>query len=306
LAFICTALPRSETTKSQLRLHLIVFIWGFTAILGDLIGKGAIELVWNRILMALVVLGLYMWWRKISFKTDWRSVGIFVIAGTLIAAHWIAFFHAIKISNVSVTLVCMSSGAFFTSLIEPFFFKRKLYPAEVLLGLVVIAAIALIFSLRTDYLWGIVTALSSAFLAALFSVINGRIARKYPSELITMYELGAGWLAITLLLAFTGSLSLATFPMEKMDWIYLLILGIVCTAYPFIESVRVMRNLSPFTVVLTINMEPVYGIILAYFLLGSKERMSPGFYAGALVIVAVLFANAYLQKRKKLGQGQVE
>jgi drug/metabolite transporter (DMT)-like permease len=121
-----------------------------------------------------------------------------------------------------------------------------------------------------------------------------------------MYELGAGWLAITLLLAFTGSLSLATFPMEKMDWIYLLILGIVCTAYPFIESVRVMRNLSPFTVVLTINMEPVYGIILAYFLLGSKERMSPGFYAGALVIVAVLFANAYLQKRKKLGQEQVE
>jgi drug/metabolite transporter (DMT)-like permease len=119
-------LPRSETTKSQLRLHLIVFIWGFTAILGDLIGKGAIELVWNRILMALVVLGLYMWWRKISFKTDWRSVGIFVIAGTLIAAHWIAFFHAIKISNVSVTLVCMSSGAFFTSLIEPFFFKSKL------------------------------------------------------------------------------------------------------------------------------------------------------------------------------------
>jgi drug/metabolite transporter (DMT)-like permease len=295
-------LPQSENTKSQLRLHLIVFIWGFTAILGDLITKGAIDLVWNRIGITLIVLAIYMAWRKISFKTDWKSIGVFAIAGIIIAAHWITFFHAIKISNVSVTLVCMSSGAFFTSLIEPLFFKRKLYLGEVLLGLVVIAAIALIFSLRTDYLWGIVTALVSAFLSALFSVINGKIARKYDSELITMYELGIGWLAITVLLVATGSLGISTLPNTQMDWVYLLILGTVCTAYPFIESVRVMRNLSPFTVVLTINMEPVYGIILAYFLLGSKEHMSPGFYAGAVVIIAVLFANAYIQKKRRLGQ----
>ena len=295
-------MPLSSEQNSQLRLHLVVFIWGFTAILGDLITKGAIELVWNRIGITLLA---YIWWKKIPFRTDWKSIGIFTLAGIIIAAHWITFFHAIKISNVSVTLVCMSSGAFFTSLIEPFFFKRRLLLAEVLLGGIVIGAIALIFSLRIEYMWGIITALTSAFLSALFSVINGKLAHKYDSVLITTYELGTGWIAITLLMLFTGTLSLSALPVEPSDWIYLIILGSVCTAYPFIESVRVMRKLSPFTVVLTINMEPVYGIILAYFLLGSKEHMSPGFYAGALVIVAVLFANAWIQRRKRLNQAKL-
>ena len=226
------------------------------------------------------------------------------LAGVIIAAHWITFFHAIKISNVSVTLVCMSSGAFFASLLEPIFFKRKLLLAEVLLGTIVIAAIGMIFSLRLDYAWGIITALTSAFLSALFSVINGKLTHKYEPELITFYELGSGWLAITFLLLFTGNLSFQSLPQVPMDWVYLIILGTVCTAYPFIESVRVMKHLTPFTVVLTINMEPVYGIILAYFLLGSKEHMSPAFDGGALVIIAVLFANAWLQKRKKLPHSQ--
>lgn len=278
----------------------MVFIWGFTAILGDLIHKDAIELVWNRIGITLIVLLIYIAWRKLSFKIDRKSLGIYVLAGIIIAAHWITFFHAIKISNVSVTLVCLSSGAFFTSILEPIFYKRKLMLAEVLLGGVVIGAIAMIFTLRTDYFWGIVTALSSAFLSALFSVINGRMAKRHEPEIITVYELGSGWVAITLLLLFSGNLNTSIFPSTGSDWLYLLILGIVCTAYPFIESVRIMRTLSPFTVVLSINMEPVYGIILAYFLLGDKEHMSPAFYTGALLILATLFANAWLQKRKKM------
>jgi drug/metabolite transporter (DMT)-like permease len=280
----------------------VVFIWGFTAILGDLITKGAMDLVWNRIGITLIVLLIYIRWRKISFKIDKKSLGIFALAGIVIAAHWITFFHAIKISNVSITLVCLSSAAFFTSLLEPLFFKRRLLPAEVLLGGVVVAAIALIFSLRMDYFWGIVTALTSAFLSALFSVINGRLALRHHAEIITFYELLGGWVAITLVLLFGGHLGLDTFPSIASDWVYLLILGVVCTAYPFIESVRLMKTLSPFTIVLSINMEPVYGIILAYFLLGDKEHMSPEFYGGALLILSTLFANAWLQKRKKMAQ----
>jgi drug/metabolite transporter (DMT)-like permease len=125
---------------------------------------------------------------------------------------------------------------------------------------------------------------------------------RHHAEIITFYELLGGWVAITLVLLFGGHLGLDTFPSISSDWVYLLILGVVCTAYPFIESVRLMKTLSPFTIVLSINMEPVYGIILAYFLLGDKEHMSPEFYGGALLILATLFANAWLQKRKKMAQ----
>lgn len=196
----------------------------------------------------------------------------------------------------------MSSGAFFTALLEPLFYKRKLYFFELLLGLIVISAIALIFTVQLAYLWGILTALLASFLAALFSVINGKIVHRYDSEVITFYELSTGWVAISLLLLVQGNMSWLLLPQSQLDWIYLLILGVICTAYPFIESVRVMRQLSPFTVVLTINMEPVYGIILAFFIFGEAERMTPTFYLGALLIIAALFANAFLRKRFKTSE----
>ena len=196
----------------------------------------------------------------------------------------------------------MSSGAFFTALLEPIFYKRKLYFFELLLGLIVISAIALIFTVQVEYLWGILTALLASFLAALFSVINGKIAHKYDSEVITFYELTSGWLAISVLLLLSGEMSWLLLPQTQLDWVYLLILGVICTAYPFIESVRVMRQLSPFTVVLTINMEPVYGIVLAYIIFGEAERMTPAFYLGALLIIAALFANALMRRRLKTSE----
>jgi len=288
----------SSLQQSQLRLHLIVFIWGFTAILGDLITKEALPLVWNRILITLIVLLVYLWWRKISFRTDKKTIITLLFTGVVIALHWVTFFHAIKISNVSVTLVCLSSGAFFASILEPIFYRRKLMPSEFLLGLAVIGAIAMIFTIETQYFWGIITAITSAFLSAVFSVINGKLTHKHNPEVITFWELFGGWLAITILLLFTGGLGISTLPSLSTDWVYLIILGSICTAYPFIESVRVMKKLSPFTVMLTINLEPVYGIALAFLLLGDKEHMTPGFYFGALIIIAVLFVNAWLRKRK--------
>lgn len=288
----------SDIQQSQLRLHFVVFIWGFTAILGDLITKQALPLVWNRILITIIALYLFLLWRKKTLRTDRKTMSILMLAGVVIAMHWVTFFHAIKISNVSVTLVCLSSGAFFTSMLEPLFFKRRLMLSEFFMGLVVIGAIAMIFTLETQYFWGIITALTSAFLSALFSVINGRLTHKHSPEIITFWELSGGWVALSLILLFYGELNFQTLPQITTDWVYLIILGTVCTAYPFIESVRIMKKLTPFTVMLTINLEPVYGIALAFLLLGDKEHMQPGFYLGAVLIIGVLFANAWLRKRK--------
>ncbi len=283
--------------NSYLRLHFVVFIWGFTAILGDLITQEAMPLVWNRMGLAVAVLFLYVAFKKINLKISYINLATFIFAGVVIAAHWVTFFHAIKISNVSVTLACLSSGAFFTSLLEPIFLKKKFVAYEMVLGLLVVVGIATIFTVESQYKWGILTALTSAFLSALFSVINGVAVKNNSATVITTYELFGGWLVLTLFLIFNGNLNASLLPTEGNDLIFILILAIVCTAYPFIESVRIMKELSPFTVVLTINLEPVYGIIMAFFLLGEDEKMSGGFYLGALIILFTVFANAYIKKR---------
>lgn len=284
-------------SNSYLRLHLVVFIWGFTAILGDLISQEAIPLVWNRMLLAILALLLYLFFKKKLVLVDRKSMLIFFGAGLIIAVHWIAFFHAIKISNVSVTLACLSSGAFFTALLEPIFFKKRLVVYEVFMGLLVIAGIATIFAVETQYKWGIITALSSAFLSALFSVINGLLAKRHNASIITLYELTGGWLGITVFLLSSGGMQLSLLPATSTDWVYLFVLGVVCTAYPFLESVNVMKILNPFTVMLTINLEPVYGILMAYFILGDKEKMTSGFYIGAVIILLTVFANALIKSK---------
>jgi drug/metabolite transporter (DMT)-like permease len=262
-----------------------------------LISQEAMSLVWNRMGLAVAVLFVYVALKKINLKISYSNLATFIFAGVVIAAHWVTFFHAIKISNVSVTLACLSSGAFFTSLLEPIFLKKKFIAYEMILGLLVVVGIATIFTVESQYKWGILTALTSAFLSALFSVINGVAVKNNSATVITIYELFGGWLALTLFFIFNGDLDLSLLPTEGNDLIYILILAVVCTAYPFIESVRIMKELSPFTVVLTINLEPVYGIIMAFFLLGEDEKMSGGFYLGALIILFTVFANAYIKKR---------
>ena len=283
--------------NSYLRLHVVVFIWGFTAILGDFISQEAMPLVWNRMGLAVAVLFIYVAVKKINLRVSYKNLATFLFAGIVIAVHWVTFFHAIKISNVSVTLACLSSGAFFTSLLEPIFLKKKFVAYEMLLGLLVVVGIATIFNVESQYKWGILSALTSAFLSALFSVINGVAVKNNSATVITVYELLGGWLALSFLFLFNGNMNTSILPTEGNDLIYILVLAIVCTAYPFIESVRVMKELSPFTVVLTINLEPVYGILMAFFLLGEDEKMSGGFYLGALIILLTVFANAYIKKR---------
>jgi drug/metabolite transporter (DMT)-like permease len=288
---------QNDKLLNYLHLHFIVFIWGFTAVLGALISLEAIPLVWYRMLLASLLVFVFVWVTKKPIKFPKKVVYGFCLAGLIIAVHWLTFFGAIKASNVSVTLSVMSTGAFFTSLLEPIFYQRKVIWYEVCFGLLAIVGLYIIFQASTSYFLGIVLALISAFLSALFSVINGKYAKRYPASSIALYELSFGVLCITVFLAFKGAFTMSFFQLRASDWWYLFLLASACTAYAFIASVYVMRWISPYTVMLTINLEPVYGILLALWVLGDTENMSPQFYYGALVILLTVIANGIIKNR---------
>ena len=288
--------------KNYLLLHLIVFIWGFTAILGALITIDAIPLVWYRMLLAVLFIAIYFLWKKKSFKVDRAGLLKFFFTGVVIALHWVFFFKAIKVSNVSVALVTMSTGAFFTALIEPVFFKRKINSLEMFLGLLVIAGLYIIFNFESQYKVGIIYALIASFLGALFAVLNGLFIKKYTADTISFYQLFFGVVFITIYLLFTNSFSVSFFQIPASDWMYLIVLSSICTAYAFIASVQVMKYLSPYTVMLTINLEPIYAIVLALFIFGDKEQMSNTFYLGAFIVLFVVLLNGIIKNRIILKQ----
>ena len=288
---------QESNLKNYLLLHFIVFIWGFTAILGALITIDAIPLVWYRMLLAVVFIAVYFLWKKKSFKVDRIGLIKFLFTGVVIALHWVFFFKAIKISNVSVALVTMSTGAFFTALIEPIFFKRRINALEMFLGLLVIVGLYIIFNFESQYKLGIIYALIASFLGALFAVLNGVFIKKYTADTISFYQLFFGVAFITLYLLFTIGFSISFFQIPVSDWLYLLVLSSICTAYAFIASVQVMKYISPYTVMLTINLEPIYAIILALIIFGEKEQMSSTFYFGAFIVFFVVLLNGIIKNR---------
>lgn len=298
---------RNDKLLNYLHLHFIVFIWGFTAVLGALISLEAIPLVWYRMLLATGFVFIYLKIRKINLRFSFKTLAGFAIAGIIIALHWLTFFGAIKASNVSVTLAVLSTGAFFASLLEPLFYGRKIILYEVLFGLIVVVGLYIIFDVEASYGLGIVLALISAFLSALFSVINGQFVAKHKASAISFYELLFGVIGISIFLGASGSFNKEFFTVSSADWMYLAILASACTAYAFIASIHVMKWISPYTVMLTINMEPVYGIILALLILGDSEKMGSQFYYGAIIILLTVISNGIIKitqerKRRKLSK----
>ena len=290
---------QNDNLKSYLHLHVIVFIWGFTAILGKLISLEALDLVWYRMLFASVIMTFVVLFNKEKMKVPFNVLVGFIVSGIIIAAHWLTFYQAIKVSNVSITLACLSTGAFFASILEPIFYKRKVIWYELLFGVIVVVGLGIIFNVETKYKTGIYLAVTSAFLSALFSVINGKYAKEYNPNIISLYELSSGVFFISIYLFFAGSFTPAFFAVSVNDLIWLFLLSSICTAYAFSASVKVMKFLSPFTVMLTINLEPIYGIILALLIFDDTEEMTPMFYVGALVILATVIANGIVKSYKK-------
>lgn len=289
----------SDKVKSYLHLHFIVFIWGFTAVLGKKISLDALPLVWYRMSLAVLFMLAYVAIMRIRMKIPAKTIGIFMIAGLVIALHWLTFFAAIKVSNVSVTLACLSTGAFFTAFLEPIFMKRKIVWYEILFGLLVIGGLCIIFKVESRYVEGIVLALICAFLSATFSIINGSFASKYDASVISVYEVLGGVLFLSLWLFGTGGFTPEFFVLSAEDWMYLAILSSVCTAYAFIASVQVMRHLTPYTVMLTINLEPVYGILMAVIWLKGDEKMKWEFYLGAAIILSTVILNGMMKTRER-------
>jgi len=289
--------------KHYLHLHFLVFIAGFTAILGELISIGSLELVWYRMAIAGILMLLFIKLVKLILKISKKTFLLFSIAGVIIALHWVTFFEAINQANVSIALAMFSSGAFFASFIEPIFFKRRILGYEIIFGLMVVLGVFLITSSEINYINGIVLGLLSALFSTLFAVINGRFIERYNSTIISFYEFISGVIFLTIFILATGtSFNKEFFILSNSDWIYLLILASVCTAYAFIGAVEVMRYISPFTVILSYNLEPVYGIAIALILFPETEKMSPQFYIGAILILVTVLLDALFKNYKRRQQ----
>ncbi len=287
--------------KNYLHLHLLVFIAGFTAILGELISINAVPLVWYRMVIATVLMLLFIKFRKINISISFKTFVKFSIAGIIIALHWITFFESIKQSNISIALAMFSTGAFFASLIEPIFFKRKIVWYEILFGILIIFGVLLITKAELQYINGIILGISAALFSTLFAVINGKFVKRYSASVISIYEFISGVFFISMFIIFFGEgFSFDFFNLSGSDWTYLFILASICTAYAFIAAVYVMKYISPYTVVLTYNLEPIYGIILALIIFPQKEKMSTEFYIGAVIIISTVILNGILKNSNKL------
>jgi len=288
----------SDVNKNLLILHFTVFIWGFTGILGALISVDAVHMVWYRVMIASITLFIYFKLSGLNLKVTTRQFLQFFFTGAIVALHWILFFQAIKVSTVSVTLVCLSSFTLFTAILEPLIKKTRIQAGDMFIGLVIIFGIYLIFKFESGYTEGIILGLSAAVASSLFSIINSTFAQKSDAKVIGFYELSGAFFWITLYRLLDGSLLQERFSLSASDWICLMVLGTVCTALAYIAGVSVMRTLSAFRVALISNLEPVYGILLAFIFFGHKETMSTGFYMGSALILGAVFLYPVYKKRK--------
>ena len=223
-----------------------------------------------------------------------------LISGFLIALHWVFFFHAVKVSNVSVTLSVMSAGALVTALLEPIFYKRSFVWYEIVLGLIVVIALGLIMQTEYHYIEGMMFAFFAILVSVAFTLINGKAIHDSDARVMSVYQLGAGAICISVIILMQGKFTVEFFSISKTDFLWISILAIVCTAYAFVVSIAVMRHLTPFSLMLAINMEPVYGIILGVLIFGSDEKMGLTFYIGTLLILFSVLINGFLKLKKKM------
>ena len=283
--------------RNLLLLHITVFIWGFTAIFGALITVSAYELVWYRMLIASISLMAYEYFwvnseQKLSAKRRLKLLGI----GGIVALHWFFFYHSIKTSTISVALVCLSSSALFTSFLSPIFNKKKsISIVDLIIGLVIIVGIILIFSFESRYTEGIIFGLLASFFATVFTILNEIEVKGLKASTIGKYEMMGGFIGISIYMLITNTQNHYQLAISSSDLLYLIILGTICTALAYVMGVAVMKELSAYTVVLTTNLEPVYGIILAVIIFGKRELMTAGFYQGAAIILIAVFVYPFVK-----------
>jgi drug/metabolite transporter (DMT)-like permease len=283
-------------------------MWGFTGILGKLIHLDAFVIVWHRVLIAFVALGIGLVYLKKSFKINstanlWKVFGV----GIIVALHWMTFYKSIQLSTASLGILCLSTTTIHVTWLEPLIMKRKFSWIEFSLGLLVIYGIYFVSSdFKADDFEALAYGLTSALCAALFSVFNARLAQDIPSSTITFYELLIGFIFMSVVLLFTGDLNEDLFTMTVSDFLWLVFLGILCTSFAFLATIEVVKRLGAFTVSLSINLEPVYTILLAIVILNENELLGSHFYIGSGIIVIVVIANALIKYQQLRYQAKKE
>lgn len=287
-----------QTNRAQLYMHLSIILWGFTGVLGRGISLSEGVLVWWRMLLVSVSLALQIVVLKKSFrvapKQFWQMAGI----GTLLMIHWLFFYGAIKYSNVSVTLSCFSTTSLFTALLEPAFTKKKFNITEMGFSLLGIIGIGFIFFDGSDYALGIFLAIMAAFVGSFFNIFNKNVVKDLAPDIVSFYEMITGFLSLTLLLPlyFYFFPEVSFFP-SSTDWVLIVILALVCTHITLILSLAALKHLSAFTLNLAINLEPVYGIALAFLFFGENKLLGSGFYVGSTIVLFSVLLHAWYISR---------
>jgi drug/metabolite transporter (DMT)-like permease len=302
--------------KDYLRLHFIVLLWGFTAILGKLISVPPVELVFWRTLLAATGLGVLLAVRRQPWRVAAGEATKLLGVGVLVAAHWITFFLAARLSSVSVCLAGLATLALWTSLLEPLVLWRRVRLYEVGLGLLTMVGLYLVSQAELDQLAGLLVAIVSAGLSALFSVFNSKLVKRHTPFQVTLYEMAGACLSIVLFLPIYGQYFTegrgVQLVLSGYDWLWLLLLAGVCTVYAFSTSVELMKRISAFVVNLTINLEPVYGILLAVLMYTlhipgfGQEKLSTGFYLGTVVILSSVLIHPLLDQWNQRRQRKAE
>jgi len=279
-------------------LHLMVVILGLTGVFGKLISLSAIHLVWYRMGIAFISIAIFLAFKKQLFSVSKKDFLGLLGVGALVTFHWLCFFESIKVSTVSVAVVCLATSSLFSALIEPFFFKRKFLFYEVIMGIVVVVALAFIMGTETKYFWGYFYGIMAALLATLFTLFNAKYINKVGAAEITMIEMLSGVLIISCILFFQQDYTVFTTKISIIDLTYLILLGTLCTAMVFVWLTEIMRHITPYSLIMAINLEPVYSIIFALIIFGDNELMSSSFYFGSCVIIGIVFLDGYLKNKQ--------
>jgi drug/metabolite transporter (DMT)-like permease len=291
--------------RSYLHLHFLVLIWGFTAIVGLMVTISPVALVFYRTLFAATGLGLIIFFKQKTFKTGTVDLLRMLAVGFVLSAHWMLFFASARVSTASVCLAGMATTSLWTSLIEPLVSKKPIRPLEVGLGILAFAGLYVVFRFEFDHALGLALALASALLAAVFTVANSKLVQRISAYTITFYEMiGATVFSFVFLgiSEWQGWMGGEPFVPAGKDWIWILFLALVCTVYASTMATQLMKQFSAYLINLTINLEPVYGIALAFFFFGEKERMTQEFYLGTLLILLAVLLYPLLMNTA-LGKG---
>ena len=307
-------------------MHVAVLLWGFTGVLGRAISLDAPVLVWYRMLMTAVFMAAILSYRKEWVKIERRDLGQLAIVGVLMGLHWVGFYGSIKFANISIALVCLSTASIFTSLIDPFVNEGRHDAIEIFLGALALAGVYFIYRFQQFSGLGIAFGVAAAILSSVFTVLNKKIANKYPARTMVFYEMSTGWIFISLLMPvlfhylpdtnfFPSSSSLLGASWVHNDWLWLVILSLCCTVWSQSLALNALKKLTSFTVTLSVNLEPVYGIILAFLFYNENKEiifnkgttdLNWGFLGGmGLILLSVLLQMLRMLQPKFAAAGFV-